>query len=346
MQLPPTQDDSPTYRKYVEFTNMMKEKQFHRVADFLKQKRPDLAICTYTSAGVDVIRKESNSALGLGTYHDTDKAKWTLLTCGPRQLANAAVHFFAIGYRHAAVSPYLTGQVPDGLTCLGPVDFKQTHRWNQGSYVRIRPQDKQRLDQPILTKLDLVFLRGQFHVYETGQGVDGLLRLIPPDMFGPPEKCYYRHVSDHPALLHHAHGSGAAACLTFDIGTHYYRQGHQGHAALLMGTIDHLLQCKRRVQVEAPPLVEITHRADRNGRFEWISLYNHSGQRGDALHVPVPISSIQIRFIPSQPVRAVRLLKARRELAFDAQGDRVTVQLPPLDQYEIVVLEYESPAER
>ena len=56
-------------------------KQFQRVNAFLKAKRPDLAICTYIAAGVDVIRSESNTALGDGTYHDTDKAKWTLLTC-------------------------------------------------------------------------------------------------------------------------------------------------------------------------------------------------------------------------------------------------------------------------
>jgi len=87
---------------------MMTDRQFRRVNEFLKAKRPDLAICTYTSAGVDVIRKESNRPLGQGPYHDTELAKWTLLTCGERQLACAAVHFIRIPYRHAAVSPYLT----------------------------------------------------------------------------------------------------------------------------------------------------------------------------------------------------------------------------------------------
>jgi len=81
----------------------MKDRQFRRVRDFLKRKRPGLAICTYTLEGVDVIRGESNSRLGRGTYHDTQKATWRLLTAGRRQLANAAVHFIAIPYRHAPV---------------------------------------------------------------------------------------------------------------------------------------------------------------------------------------------------------------------------------------------------
>ena len=113
-----------------------------------------------------------------------------------------------------------------------------------------------------------------------------------------------------------------------------------------ISTIDNLLQCERRVQVEAPPLVEINHRADRDGQFEWISLYNHSGQRGAALHAPVPISSIQVRFIPSKPVHAVHSLRAGRELVFAAQGNHVVVELPPLDQYDIVVFEYEGSAKR
>ena len=466
VDLPPRQSNNPAYRKYVEFTRGMCDRQFSRVNAFLKNKRPDLVICTYTATGVDVIRKESNRALGQGTYHDTDKAKWTMLTCGKRQLANAAVHFIAIPYRHAAVSPYLTtrrlwqhmvngawldfycigplqrqedrtgldlagelyrfhaanerwlastrpagevglvrrgdaeyegilqvlsenhvafeltqlepqslkpfplvivpdagglsrqqagaldeyvkgggrallsGQVPPDLACLGPVKHVETRTVDKGGYIRIRPEDRKRLGAALLDRLDLVFLKGQFHVYETGKDVEGLLRLIPPDMFGPPEKCYYRHVSEYPALLYRRHRKAAAACFTFGIGAHYPQQAHQGHAALLLGAIDHLLGLERRVQVSASPLVEIAHRADRDGRFEWIGLYNHSGQRGSALHAPVAMADIRVRFKPQKAVQRVRLLRAGRELEFTRQDDHIVTVVPRLDHYEIIVFEY------
>jgi hypothetical protein len=469
LDLPPTQSESPAYRKYVEFTNMMKDKQFNRVNAFLKAKRPDLAICTYTPTGVDVIRQESNSRLGRGAYHDTDKAKSTLLVSGRRQLANAAVHFIDIPYRHAAVAPYLTArrlwqqmvngawldfycigplgrqedrtglelaaeiyrfhaaherwlgntrpagevglvrrgdqeyegilqilceshvafelarleprqlgrfslvivpdagrldpqeaaalddyvqqggrllltrQVPQGLSCLGSARLVETRPPQKGAYLRIRPEDKARLKIPLLDDLDLVFLEGEFCVYEAGEDVEKLLRLIPGDMFGPPEKCYYRNVSDHPAFLCCKHEKGAAACFPFGIGTHYAEQAHQGHAALLLGAVDNLLGLKRRVRVSGSPLVEVNHRADPNGRFEWISLYNHSGQRGNALHEPIPIGGIGIRFMPKEPVRSVRLLRADREWTFTKQDDgRIALALPPLKHYEIVVFEYEQ----
>jgi hypothetical protein len=470
MELPATRDESnPAYKKYVEFTRFMSDKQFHRVHDFLKAKRPNLAICTYTTAGVDVIRKESNSALGRGTYYDTEKAKRTLHEVGERQLANTAVHFIAIPYRHSAVSPYLTirrlwqqmvngawvdfycigplqrqedrlcldllrqlyrfhaanerwltqtnpagevglvrrgeheynglfkilcenqvafdlinldyghlkrhplvivpdagklnqnqcralddyvsgggkllltGKLPHGLKCVDSIEYMRTRATERGAYIRIRGEDRDRLGRSNLEKLDLVFLQGPFHVYESKTQDEGLLRLIPADMFGPPEKCYYRHVSNHPALFYKQPGRGAVAFFPWSIGAHYEQQCHAGHASLVMGTMDHLLKLDRRLVVTASPLVEVTHRAGRNGKFEWVSLFNHSGQRGKALHRPVPITGIRIELKPKKPVKCVRLLKAERELDFatDANG-RVSVQVPRLNHYEIVLFECES----
>ena len=469
MELPRTADDKdPVYRQYMAWTQRMKDRQFTKVHDFLKGKRPDLAICTYTLQGIDVIRKESNRPLGSGTYHDTDKAKWTLLTCGERQLANAAVHFIRIPFRHAAVSPYLTvrrvwqhmvngawldfycigplqrqedrtgldptaalynfhadnerwllqtrpaadvalmrrgneeydgllqifcenqvafeltrfedpalrsyplvivpnaggltepqcdlldryvasggrllltGKVPKHLDCIGPLHLKQTRPTEKGSYVRIRPNDRRRLERADLAKLDLVFLNGPFHAYEPGSAdVKGLLRLIPPDMFGPPEKCYYRHVSDYPGLLYEKHKKGAVACFPWGIGTHYEMQCHQGHASLVLGAIDGLLDLDRRLHVTASPLVEVTHRIGQNDRFEWVALFNHSGRRGNALHAPVPMRNIRVDLQPQTKVKAVRLLRAGTTLAcLESRNGRISVVVPELDHYEVVLFQY------
>jgi len=458
----------PTYAKYLEFTRMMKDRQFGRVRDFLKKKRPNLAICTYTVTGVDVIRSESNSRLGRGAWHDTQKATWRLLTAGKRQLANAAVHFIAIPYRHAAVSPYLnvrriwqhmangawldfycigplqrqedrtglnlvaglyrfhaanerwlkttrgaaevalirrggdehdglaqiltenhvafqparidpgelaaytlavvpdaaglsgpqckvldayvtgggrlllTGKLPDALQCIGSVKLKETRPPQKGAYLRIRAEDKQKLSRPEFERLDLVFLQGDFHVYEAGAVVDRYLRLIPPDMFGPPERCYYRKVSDHPALLHRRFGKGAAAAFTFGVGTHYGQQGHRGHAALVVGAIDGLLRLDRRLRVAASPLVEVTHRTDPAGRFEWIALLNHSGQIGKLLHAPIPIPGIRVSLRPAGKVASARLLRERRDLAIKMTEDRrIRLDLPPLNHYDVLLIKYE-----
>ena len=106
----PEQEDAqdPVYVKYQEFCSRTIRDQFERVQRLVKEKNPNSAICTYTSAGVDVIRSESNTPHGSGTYEDSEKARRTLLENPGRQLANAAVHFIDYPQRHASVSPHLT----------------------------------------------------------------------------------------------------------------------------------------------------------------------------------------------------------------------------------------------
>ena len=234
----------------------------------------------------------------------------------------------------------LTGKAPRFLRCLEGITFRETRPTEKGAYIRVRPEDRSRLGRPDLEKLDLVFLRGPFHVYETSGTAEGLLRLIPADMFGPPEKCYYRSVSDHPALLFAKYGRGAVACFPWDIGSHYEQQCHQGHASLVLGAIDSLLGLDRRLHVTASPLVEVTHRIGTDGRFEWVALFNHSGQQGKALHSPIPIRDIAIRLRPQKEVKTVRLLQtgAALDLSQDSQG--LSVFVPRLDHYEIVLFEY------
>jgi hypothetical protein len=468
LELPTAREEnSPAYRKYLQFTSDMTDRQFNRVNRLLKSKRPSLGLCTYTKEGIDIIRQESNSALGSGTYDDTHRAKRTLMDAGRRQLANAAVHFIDIPFRHSSVAPYLTGrrlfqqmingawvdfycigplhrqedrlgldivrdiyrfhaanerylvdtkpaaqvalfpgenteymgifqilcenQIPfelvqldlprlekyeivivpgaDGLTdrqidaldryierggkalitgripeklqCLSSLKFKETRAPEKGSYIRIRLEDRERLDRPILDELDLVFLQGVFHVFEPDDQTDGLLRLIPGDMFGPPEKCYYRNVSDVPALFYRQYGKGFAAYFPWEIGSHYQQQCHQGHANLVLGAMQNLPGLKRNLNVESHPLIEVTHRQDSSEKFEWVALYNHSGQREKALHAPLPINNIKIDLRPARPVKAVRLLKGERELEFSAGlNGRLSLTVPELKHYEIVLFEY------
>ncbi|UCC98931.1 MAG: hypothetical protein JSW66_03400 [Phycisphaerales bacterium] len=469
LELPPTvKEDDPAYRKYQQFTSKMKDRQFKRVNRLLKSKRPSLGICTYTKEGIDIIRQESNSALGRGTYMDTHRAKKTLLEAGRRQLANAAVHFIAIPFRHTSVAPYLTGrrlsqqmmngawldfycigplhrqedrlgldivrdiyrfhaanerflvdtrpaaqvalfagenaeymgmleilcenQIPfeltqldpeqlkryeliivpgtdrlrgpqvgaldeyieqggralitgrlaENLKCLNDLKFEKTRKPEKGSYIRIRPEDRGRIDREIFEKLDLVFLQGVFHVYRSDAGAEDLLRLIPGDMFGPPEKCYYRNVSDVPALFYRKSGKGSAAYFPWEVGSHYQKQYHQGHANLVLGAMENLLGLRRSLKVECHPLIEVTHRKDSKGRFEWIALYNHSGQRQDALHAPIPMRDMEIHIKPGKPVHRIRLLKDTRELEFSVGPDsRVRLTVPELNHYEVVLLEYD-----
>ncbi len=235
----------------------------------------------------------------------------------------------------------LTGKIPSALACAAALKFKQTIPRQQGTYLRIRPKDKEHLAVVGLRDVDLVFLDGPFHEYKAAGAEDALLRYIPPAMFGPPEKCYYTEVSDIPGLFQLRYKKGMIAVFPWEIGTHYNQMFHAGHAMLVSGAIRHVLGFEPRVNVRCPPMVEVTHRKDPRGRFEWVSLYHHAPRMAGALHAPVPIANIEVVFAAPNSITSVRLLKAGRALRAEKIADgHFRCVVPVLDRYEIVLVEF------
>ena len=234
----------------------------------------------------------------------------------------------------------LTGEAPKGLKSAGVREVRR-HGRVPGTYIRIRPEDRRRLGQPSLEALDLVYLDGPMVEYGTEGSAEGLLRYIPPAMFGPPEKCYYKEVSDLPALLYHRHGRGACAVFPWSIGSHYAKMKHPGHALLVLGAIEGLLETPRTVRVQASPLVEIQHMRDAEGKFEWVSLANLSGQKdAPGYFEPVPMRDLAVEIRPRRAVASARLLKSGKDVAVESAGDRATCRVPELGLYEVVLFTY------
>jgi hypothetical protein len=233
------------------------------------------------------------------------------------------------------------GPVTPELKSLGLGAAGDTMAAGQGTYLRIRPEDKARLRQPVLAKLDLVPFSGELWTARIAGGGEGLLRFIPPAMFGPPEKCYYTSVSDLPGLYARPTDRGGVAWIPWRVGTEFEARGHAGHAALVMGVLNELLKLPRRARVDGPALVEMNHRADRAGKFEWVSLYNHSGQLDKVIGAPVPIRDVRVEIAPASPVKRARLLKSGESLPLKTGAEgRVTCTVPVLNAYDVVLFEY------
>ena len=232
------------------------------------------------------------------------------------------------------------GPMPPTLKCAGIKTPLEPIRQAQGTYIRIRPEDRQQLKAPTLDQLDLIMLDGDLWQAAMEDSVAKLLRFIPPAMFGPPEKCYYTNVSDVPSLYSRKSGAGRAAWFPWRIGAHYYQQGHAGYAALVTSALNNLLAAPRRVWIQVPALIEMNHRAGRTGEFEWVSLVNHSGEMDSVLLDPVPIRDVRIRLQPRSPVKSVRLLKANREVKSETVEDGyLECVVPELTNYEVVLFQ-------
>lgn len=213
-----------------------------------------------------------------------------------------------------------------------PVGRKVARREAVQGYWRV--QDHQLL--PSLRETNLLFLNGPYMEYEPLQRP--LLTLIPPAMFGPPEKVWVDKVETQvPGLLLTDLDKGRIACIPWDIGSQYYRHSTPAHANLMLDVIDHLFSHQRQVRTNAHPLVEVTLQRQPARQRTLLHLVNLSGHSDTAYFPPVQMREITLELDePFTKARAVRL-GVPLELTRD-QG-KVKFTLPMLEEYEVVVLE-------
>jgi hypothetical protein len=485
--------DDPVFRKYQEFKGETSDELFYKIHDLIKSFGDHIAICTYTYAGTDMYRKESNSHAALyddfvpWEYQSAHNVKSAIGSWKDKQVSNAVVHFYGYPARHTADASWLSQQrlVQNMINgagldfyCIGRLDnledravlenvknvfqFHKNHEqylhhtnsgnqvlvlhdgqsqkeyygifeiltenhvlfdvmehWciekddvprsiesyeviilpgierlsdescslldqyvenggrllvtgftstedaignptnqirlksvglgteyepfekRQGTYFRIFEEDKERMRDPVLQDLDLVYGWEEGFLGSPKEGAESFFGFIPPAMIGPPEKCYYTEVTKRPGMVSNVYGKGITAFFTFKIGSLYHHKRHYGHSVLVMNALTRILKYEQKLHTDASPMVEITRQADRADRFEWIGLLNHTGQLGNAFHEPVPMRDIYFRFESAGKVKSAKCLQSGESLPVGETSDgQIEFNLRELGEYEIVLLEY------
>lgn len=194
-------------------------------------------------------------------------------------------------------------------------------------------------DRTLLASLgetNLLFLYGDYLEYPPLD--KPLLTLIPPSMFGPPEKVFTDKVeTTKPGLLLRDAGKGRFAYLPWDAGALYYRYSSHHHAALLAGLIDHLLAAGRQLQTNAHPLVEISVMRQSRRHRTLVHFVNLSGHSQTAYFDPVPMRDLRVRL--AAEFQKARWVGPERELAVRRDGRFGEFTLPELAGYAVVALE-------
>jgi hypothetical protein len=195
-------------------------------------------------------------------------------------------------------------------------------------YVRVRNHAA----YPSLKNTDLLMLAGDFTEVE-GSGSNSLT-LIPPSMYGPPEKIHVdMKDTDKPALLSKSMGKGEVTWIPWDLGVMYYRESLPAHSGLFHDVVAQQYP-HPQLETDAHPLVEMTL-MQQNGR-RLLHVINLSGHSQTAYFAPFPMSNIHIRvagqFKTAQAVRTPASLPVQTR---DGYSD---FTLPQLNDYELVVL--------
>jgi hypothetical protein len=209
------------------------------------------------------------------------------------------------------------------------VDSKKPH--TQGYW---RVQDHSLF--PSLRDTNVIMLDGEY--VELKPFADPLLTLIPPAMFGPPEKVWADKVeTDIPGLWIGDHGKGKVAYVPWDVAGLYYRHSSQAHAGLMTDLIDLLLPRGRQLKTDAHPLVEITVMEQPHRKRTLVHFVNLSGHSGTGYFPPLPMGGIHVEL--AQEFRTARSVTLGRELPVTGDGLYRSFLLPALEAYDVVILE-------
>ena len=207
-----------------------------------------------------------------------------------------------------------------------------TRRPHTQGYWRVRDHSL----LPSLESTNVLMLDGEYS--ELPAVPKPVLTLIPPAMFGPPEKVWVNKVeTDTPGLLVTDFGAGRMAWIPWDVGGLYYRHSLEAHAGLVADLVDHLLVEGRQLLTNAHPLVEITVMRQPGRNRTLAHFVNLSGHSQTAYFEPLEMRDIRVSV--KGAYRAARSATLGVSLPLTVEGAYATFTLPALGGYDAVVLE-------
>lgn len=215
------------------------------------------------------------------------------------------------------------------LQCLGIGRVEQVRHDMRGSYLLFG--DKTSF--PRFADTDLVYLDGDYIYYQPIEPATPQMRLMPPQPFGPPERCYGETVLARPGYMVRPYGQGRAIYIPWMPGALFHRQGHLNTADWLADVLEGVAGL-RPVAGNLPPQVEVTLGEQASGRGWLLHLVNASGHFGNSFYAPLPLCNLWVEIAcPSAP-QAVYSLVQEAEVPWRYQDGRLRLEIAHLELFE------------
>ncbi|MEZ4867364.1 MAG: beta-galactosidase trimerization domain-containing protein [Caldilineaceae bacterium] len=218
------------------------------------------------------------------------------------------------------------------LRSLGIEQVKRVRTDTRSCYLKVA--DKRAF--PRLAEIDLLYLDGPYIYADYAEKSEQALNLIPPHWFGPPERCYYTQVTDHPGYIVHPHGAGKGLYLPWLPGALFHRQGYLNTSEFVADLLENVAEIAP-VGGALSPMVEVTHFGG-NG-FDLVHLVNTSGHFGVSFYAPVTMSDVSVSVLYDHAPQSVRGLVSGQDHDHTWQDGTLTIQVEKLGAFEALRIE-------
>lgn len=164
----------------------------------------------------------------------------------------------------------------------------------------------------------------------------GLIDLMPPQRFGPPEVCYMaEEPTGYSGVVLNCYGKGKALYIPWNVGAFYYAEGYDIWLVFLQDVLQHILALQSLSRTLSP-MVEVT--VGTKGDETIVQFVNGTGHFGNSFFDPVELSnqSIELPWDTSEVV--CRSLFEQDNCIAMHMGEKLKVTVKKLGFYEGVVI--------
>ncbi len=219
------------------------------------------------------------------------------------------------------------------LAALGIDRVKQVRVDMTSSYFQLDHKH----DFPRFAATDLLYVDGPYVYADYAAGTEERLKLIPPHNFGPPERCYYDQITEHPGFTVHAHGKGKAIYLPWLPGALFHRQGYPNTSDFIADLLEHVAGLMP-VGGNLSPMVEVTRYRAEAGH-ELVHLVNGSGHFGVSFFAPVPMHDVEVVIPYDERPTSVHCLVHNEACDHTWADGKLILRIKELDAFEAVRIE-------
>ena len=185
---------------------------------------------------------------------------------------------------------------------------------------------------------DLVYMDGPYVYARYAADADKRLKLVPPHDFGPPERCYYTTVTDHPAFVVHPFAKGKGIYIPWLPGRLFHRQGHTNTSDFIADLLESAAGLTP-VARELSPMVEVTLMARPDGSSQLVHLVNGSGHFGTSFFAPVVMCDLKVTVPQERRPKSVKALVSGHKCDHTWRDGVLTIELPRLELFEALQIQ-------
>ncbi|WP_257348947.1 beta-galactosidase trimerization domain-containing protein [Pseudalkalibacillus decolorationis] len=142
----------------------------------------------------------------------------------------------------------------------------------------------------------------------------------------------------YPYILRNKFGEGGSVYFAGNVGEFYESYAFPEYRKLIQNAIlsltDVSIKIKTAIHLES---IHVSLRKQQDDRI-MLHLINYSGSMTRPITEVIPITDIQIEFEIEEPIQSVKTLKLNEQLSYHQNYQKVNIELPILNEYEVVII--------